>query len=118
MEPVEWPLSLPDWLRREGHSETEGDTVLRTQMEYGQDKVRKRFTKGIDSISSNMLLSKEQKPIFKEFFRTSLGGGALKFKFKDPYTQLDVVYRFSDMPVYTEIGGGWVNVTFNVQVIP
>ncbi len=42
-----WPPSLPQRPLAQGFSEQAPDTLIRTQMEAGPPKVRRRFTAGI-----------------------------------------------------------------------
>lgn len=115
--PVSWPLTLPDWLLQD-YGEQEGDAVISTEMGYGLDKKRARYTKAIDKIQCNMLLTLEQKVIFKDFFRTSLGGGSLSFYFKDPFSGDMQKFRFTGMPSYRYIGGQWCTVSMAWERLP
>lgn len=116
--PIAWPLSLPDWLLSDGFSEQEGDAVISTEMGYGADKKRARYTKAIDKIQCKMLLDMTQREEFKDYFRTSLAGGALPFYFKNPFTGVVQTFRFTGMPTYSYIGGQWNVVSMNWERLP
>ena len=81
-----WPASLPSAPLVGGFSETLPDTLIRTSMDVGADKVRRRSTVQVIDMKMAFLLSKAQLATLTTFFITTTNGGADKFTFDHPIT--------------------------------
>jgi len=81
---MNWPATLPQGLLKSSFSDGPPDNLLRTQMEAGPAKVRRRTTAGVRPLSGAMRVTAAQWAIFKTFFDTDLQSGALSFAFPDP----------------------------------
>ena len=113
-----WPVTLQQLLSETGFSEREGDTLLRSDMDVGPKKVRRRFTKGIGMMTGSVWLTTDQYLDFKAFYNTTLNGGALPFIFPHPITQVPTTFRFSETPNYNSLGGGQFAVSFSWEIMP
>jgi len=82
MSNAQWPASLPQSYLLLGGSETAPNLILRTQMDAGPAKTRKRFTAGVRQMRVQWLMSRSQKDTFDAFYRVTLGGGALPFDYR------------------------------------
>ena len=82
-----WPASLPQAPLARGYQEAFGDTTLRTQMDAGPDKLRRRFTAGVDSFTTLLRLTKTQAATFESFYKTDTAGGTLAFTWVHPRTR-------------------------------
>jgi hypothetical protein len=115
-----WPIQLQQKLNEADFSETMGNTTIRSETEVGLEKVRRRFTRGVDIISCSVFLEKEDVALFKSFYNTTLNGGVLSFDFTDPFTDALAEFRFdtSSPPQITPVGGNTMNLRMNWERIP
>lgn len=116
MEP--WPSTLQPLLNEENFGLTWDDNILRTDMEVGPPKVRRRSTTNVDEFSCSIDLDLNQYSIFENFYKTSLNGGAKTFSFKHPITQLDIELRIKGQVQIRSRGGGNYVALFNVEIMP
>jgi hypothetical protein len=101
-----WPSQLQQLLNEANFGISIGETVLRSDMDIGPAKVRRRVTKSIDSFTASINLNVAQYTIFINFFNTTLAGGSLPFTFKHPITGVNETFRFKSPPSISSIGGG------------
>lgn len=100
-----WPAALPQTLEVQGYSEQPPDVTLRTQMDAGPPKLRRRYTAGIRPIKGKMLLSPRTLVVtLDDFYNDSLLGGSLSFDWAHPRTGQTAVCRFASRPTYTPLG--------------
>jgi hypothetical protein len=71
------------------------DNVIRTTMDAGPKKVRRRYTAGTKTFSGKQILNAEMFETFKVFYHTVLADGVLRFNFTDPMTLETAEFRFS-----------------------
>lgn len=115
---ISWPISLQELLSEQNFGITVGDTVLRSDMDIGPQKLRRRFTKGIDTFSASIYLTQAQYITFDAFFKTTLNGGVEVFEFDHPITQVLTEFRFVGVPQYSSIGGGNYTASFTWEELP
>jgi hypothetical protein len=97
---ISWPEELPLTLSLEGLSAKQKSNVIRTQMDAGPVKTRRRYTANTKTFTGKMLLSPAQRLILEQFYHTALADGALRFNFTNPQTLQAQEFRFTDD--YTE----------------
>jgi hypothetical protein len=114
-----WPLSLPQRPLAQGYNEQAPNTVIRTQMEAGPPKVRRRFTAGIRILGLQLQLTAEQVETLDGFHDATLQGGALAFDWVHPRTGLAMTCRFAEPPSYVPIARGrlWT-ATIKLEILP
>ncbi|MDD3492349.1 MAG: hypothetical protein PHZ19_02480 [Candidatus Thermoplasmatota archaeon] len=78
-----WPATLPQEFEVGGFSVTPANNVVRTQVDAGVPKRRRRFTKGVSTIDGKMSMDLAQYLIFKAFV-ASLNDGVDQFSFPRP----------------------------------
>lgn len=78
-----WPAELPQRVLADNYSESLGDGRLRTPMEAGPPKIRRRFTLAARPVSAAFKVSPDGKARIERFFREEVGGGALPFLMPD-----------------------------------
>ena len=113
-----WSTSLPQIPKVEGYSETLGNVVVRTQMDAGPAKVRRRFTAGVETFKCSMILLASQATTFDAFFNTTIQGGALSFDWNHPRTQSTGVFRIVGQPTLTAVDGGAYQLDFDMEQLP
>ena len=113
-----WPLSLPQKVLAQGFEETMPKNVIRTSMDIGPDKVRRRTTSNVREISVTVQMTISQKATFEEFFLDTVHSGASSFDWVDPLTQAEVTFRFREPPKISYVGGVWINVSMKLERMP
>jgi hypothetical protein len=113
-----WPISLQQILNQANFGIEIGDTVLRTDMDVGPKKFRRRFTKGIDVFTASINLDMDEYTTFYTFFNTTLNGGTLPFTYNHPITQVPTDFRFRGPPKISPIGGRTFVVSFEWEALP
>lgn len=103
-----WPANLPQRFLAAGYSETMPDNVLRTQMDQGPDKVRRKSTDGVWEFSGTMRMTGVQLESFLDFYRDTLKEVA-KFNFPHPRKGTPIMVRFAKAPSYQPVSasGPW-----------
>ncbi|MGE0256925.1 MAG: hypothetical protein AB7N54_20245 [Alphaproteobacteria bacterium] len=108
MPNAEWPGELPDDVLVEGYREAFPDLLVRTEMDAGPAKVRRRFTAAVRPLSVRLDLDREQVDDLDEFFSDDLEHGALPFDWTHPRTGDAVTFRFTRPPEIRPDGDGTV----------
>jgi hypothetical protein len=101
-----WPASLQDKLNQASFSYAFGETLIRSTVDVGPAKVRRRFTKGIDVLTCSILLKNASEySIFYNFYDSTLNGGVNRFEFVHPITGVLSEFRMIKAPSLRLIGG-------------
>lgn len=93
-----WPSSLPQELLLGNLTYQHGDPTVRSSVEAGQDKVRRRYSVAPDEVSGQMYLTDAQRATLRDFYRNTTQGGALRFDWKDPFDGTTNEFRFTSPP--------------------
>jgi len=100
-----WPSSLPQ-NQFIGVADERQKGALRTAMDAGPAKQRRRFSAAVRTITCPVEMSSAQKAVFDTFFITTLAEGALPFTWTDPNTDATQNFRFIAPPKFTlDVGG-------------
>ena len=114
-----WPSTLPQMPVADGVSYRPWNNVVRSQMDAGTAKVRRRFTAVGDDVRLAVVVDKAQAETLDAFYSTTLKT-VLPFTwkhFRKPgYPACD--YRFKSPPEYTPIGGGLWRVELDLERLP
>lgn len=113
-----WPESLPQEPGADGFQETAPNLVVRTQMDAGPPKVRRRFTAGVRTFAMRFVLSEDQVDTLDAFFIEDCAGGAIPFDWKHPRTNAPASFRFVEPPTYTSLGGDCWSANVSVELLP
>jgi len=113
-----WPASLPDDFLQSGFSETLPDNVLRSKMDIGPPKTRRRSTAAPRPIAGQQLMTTAQVATFDTFFVTTLSDGAIGFDWTHPRTGAAITLRFVSPPAYVATGGDFWSITLPLEVLP
>ena len=100
-----WPATIPEEVLVDGFMQQAVPATIRTKMEAGIDKLRRRYTTPILNLNVAMFLTFTQYETLETFYNTTLQGGVLSFDFTDPATATTKEYRFISPPSYTPSGG-------------
>lgn len=95
-----WPASLPQTLLYDLTGMRQAGKV-RSQMDTGPAKQRKRFTAVAKEYDGALILTQAQVATFNTFYETTLGEGAVSFDWIDPYLDTSASLRFRAEPEVT-----------------
>jgi hypothetical protein len=117
-----WPDNLPDSPLLDGYAAQRKDTLLRSSVDAGLDKIRNRYRAAPKFKTERFYFTNPQKLIFEDFHENILGGGAERFIRLNPETGLNSEYRFRSEPDYSlngvdHNGPTWV-VSLSLEVLP
>lgn len=114
-----WPNTLPQLVMTSGYQEAYPWAVLRTEMDAGPAKVRRRSTAAPRPITAQIRCSSAQLADFESFVATDLAGGALAFTWVEPRTQSAASFRLREAPGYVPSAGGqWWTITLPLELLP
>lgn len=97
-----------------GYNETSPDRVIRSSMEVGPQKIRRRSSSAVRKVSMTMTLTDDQYETFDAFFDAN---DALAFDFTDPRTSAAKRARFASVPKADRDEMMW-NVSFDLEYLP
>lgn len=115
---IDWPEELSEYLLVDSYQETLPDTVIRTQMDVGPPKVRRRSTSAPRLISGTLRLDSDKLGIFEAFYLNTTAGGSLPFNWTSPRTGELVVAQFTDTPRYMPVSGLTWDVNISLEILP
>jgi hypothetical protein len=113
-----WPSSLQEFVNAGGFSYEIGDTVIRTQMEIGPDKIRRRTTKSVDKITASIWVTPAQYTTLYNFYDVTVNGGTEAFDFTHPITGDTISVRFLNPPGFSPVGFETYEARINLEVLP
>lgn len=114
----DWPTTLPSLPLAGSYGETQADTTIRTEMETGPAKARRRTTAGVSQLNLSYILSRAEAETLEDFFSEDLAGGALQFSFPHPLKSATVGCRFRRPPTLAAINGDYFRAAVELEVLP
>lgn len=115
-----WPADLPQRAMARGFQEKQPDLVVRTQMDVGPAKARRRATDGVTTFQMTLPpLTYAQAQSLVSFWKGACAGGALWFDWLHPRLETGARFRFVKPPVLTHIPGAalW-DVSLELEMLP
>lgn len=113
-----FPTELQDKLNQDSFSHTFGETAIRSSVDIGPAKVRRRFTAPVDIYQCSIKLIYSDYLILKNFFDNTLNGGVLPFEYTDPFLGTTQEFRFTQPPTLTPMGGLYFMVNMGWEKLP
>jgi hypothetical protein len=116
---VVWPPSVPQVPEIGGYAESMPAAMLRTEMDVGPAKQRRRFTGAVTPLRCAIVMSKAQLATLDEWFRVTLAMGSLPFEWTHPRTGALRTWRFTEPFVLVPIldGETW-RVQLSLEMLP
>jgi len=105
MTDIVWPEILPCGLLADAFSKQTQSNVIRTRMDAGPNKVRRRYTAKTTNYSGNQVYDTAELMVFEQFYHSVIADGVLRFIFCDPISGEQAEFRFRSDPVITDAGG-------------
>lgn len=112
-----FPPSLPAF-RMPGVNETLPDGLIRSEVDVGPAKVRRRTSAGVRLLSGSMTLTREQAATLDAFYTTTLQAGALSFDWRHPRTKAAIVCRFRREPTLASKGPSAFEAQLELEILP
>lgn len=115
-----WPTtgSFPQVVMYEGYQEDVPLTTVRTTMDTGPQKVRRRFTAGPRPFKVQLALTTAQVATLDDFFVNTCYGGALSFTWTHPRTGAGGTFRFKQGIAYSRQGPDLWFAKFEMELLP
>lgn len=101
--PIEWPAGLPDCPQT--WSETPAPDIVRSDMDVGPAKTRRRSTLENTVVQVSVTLKAEQYNDFMNFYNNQISFGVTPFYYKHPITAQINTYHFLENPKIDFIPG-------------
>lgn len=112
-----WPTGLPQRPLADGFAESPQSNVVRSDMDVGPAKMRRRYTAEVRVYSMGLLLTTAQVVTLETFYYTTLGC-VDPFDWIDHRTNAAASYRFRSPPSYSVAGPGYWRTTLDLEVLP
>jgi len=94
MAGIFWPEYLPSGLLAEGFSKQPQSNVIRTAMDAGPKKARRRYTARTVKYFGKQVFDEAELMVFEQFYHNVLADGVLRFNFTDPVNGELAEFRF------------------------
>ncbi len=112
-----WPTTLPQEPLVEGFSGTPQNTLIRTSMDAGPEKTRRRFTAASEYYTVSWIMTDAQFTTFRGFFNDTIAGGSEEFEMNHPVTGETVLVRFRGPYQFVSTGVHW-RISAEIEVLP
>ncbi len=99
-----WPVELPQRLLMDSFQQQFESNTLRTEMDVGAAKLRRRVKTGYRPLSGSVRMTKAQLSQFIDFYEFDIQGGALPFTWIDPIFETVETFRFREPPRWETYG--------------
>lgn len=96
-----WPLPNKRPLLAGYAEQGPAGNLVRTQMDVGPAKVRRRGSVGVREIAVGFVLTPNNVATFVDWFQNDIGSGAEAFDFVDVRTEATLLCRFKGEPAYS-----------------
>lgn len=114
MTSITWPSTLPQVLLLDGLNGKKKSSVVRTEMDSGPAKQRRRYTVSTKYFKGSMVVTESQRRILENFYDNILGHGTIRFVMKDPQTLEYAEFRFKEEYDEDSLDGNW-RITMNLE---
>jgi hypothetical protein len=113
-----WPAGLPPATEIDQYRESPPELALRSEMDAGPAKLRRRYSAGPTAWQGTMQLDQAQAALLDTFWRTTLAGGSLAFDWFHPRTTAAVVMRFLGPPQLRHLTGPLWEADLRMEILP
>lgn len=113
-----WPAELPCQPELGSWQETPQSDVVRFQPEAGPPITRRRGTVQTMQAMATFVFAKEEYIVFRDWYRASLKGGALRFGMVHPVTGEAAQWTFDGEPQMTATTNRRVRVSVQLRQMP
>lgn len=107
MTDITWPTTLPQVLRLDGQKAKHKSNVIRTEMDAGPVKIRRRYTVSEKLFEGSIIVTETQRETLENWYTNTIGDGTLRFVMKDPQTLQPAEFRFTEDYSEESLDGMW-----------
>lgn len=100
-----WPSTIPQVPLSDSYQEQRAPDVIRSSMDVGPAKVRRRSTCGVRQFQVSFDLTKDQADDLDDFYETDLNAGTDWFNWTHPRKQVTAEFRFVNPISYSCVDG-------------
>ena len=111
--PQDWPELVPQCFLLNSYLEEKQPVVIRSPVDQGPQKVRRRYTRAITGVVAGLAVTKIELDEFDQWFDVTLQGGSLSFYVTSPITGEQRETRFLQPPRLVPIDTD----NFNLELI-
>lgn len=116
---ADWPSTIPQTLSVDGAGEAAPDTAIRSAMDVGPAKVRRRASCAVRRVTGKIVMTQDELGDFREFYDEDLLGGALRFNWVDPWDGTTAVeMRFTAPYTLSAFGQDGYEVSMELEILP
>lgn len=112
-----WPSTLPDSFLVSGFKYEPGNPTIRTEVEAGEAKKRRRYSSTVDLVDGNIFLEGSQYDTLIDFYENTTQHGALRFDWFHPITGNQKEFRFVGAPSITPLSGDQYRAKIQLEVM-
>lgn len=120
MANISWPSDVPQKPLVDGYQENEENNVIRTQMDQGPDKVRRRTTDNVQNYQMVFRMDDTEKSNWQDWYENTVKHGSLKFDFDDPTDGNTYEWRLviPPEPQWSSQGGNIFDLRIQMEKLP
>ncbi len=118
MSNLVWPGGLPQRPSVSGYQESFAETALRTPMEAGAAKLRRRFTAAPRQMELSFRMTPAQVALVRTFFEDTTAGGTLPFDWVHPRDGTTSSYRFMEPPRVSATAANLFSISIKLEQMP
>jgi len=96
MTNISWPDILPAGLLADGFTKQPQSNVIRTTMDAGPNKTRRRYTARTIRFTGKQIFDEAELMVFEQFYHIVLADGVLRFFFLDSSANEIAEFRFTE----------------------
>ncbi len=112
-----YPATLPAPLLGT-FSESPPDNIIRTSMDTGYAKIRRRTTAKARDLSYSLMLTAAQVTTLDTFYVTTTNSGADEFTYSHPRTGASHKARFTAPPQYQNVDKDIYSASVSIEILP
>ena len=115
-----WPTLLPDIqypAPEDGYNRQAQNQAIRSAMDAGPPKQRRRFSAGMVPVSLNVEMTAAQVAIFEDFYYNTLQV-VLPFDWIDHFDRTTATYVFVAPPIYAPLAADFWSVSLALEMQP
>lgn len=112
---VAWPSQLKP--NRQSYKERPAKNIMRSPMDYGPAKVRRRTTSNARPVTFTVFVDKVTANILYDFYVDTLIDGSLSFDFTSVLTGETVKARFTEEPDFSAQETMW-SIAVSLELLP
>ena len=113
-----WPPNISEAFTSDAFVETPQEVTIRTDMDTGPPKVRRRFINPVRTYDCNIVLrDASEYETLRDFYYITCKGGTDTILIPHPITGDELSFRFASPPVFSALGIAW-RAAFKLELLP